>query len=264
MRAESEYRRDIIEVCKRIYQKGYVASNDGNVTIKISDDEILATPTGMSKGDLSPDQLIKVNMKGEIISGFLKPSSELKLHIRAYEKRPDVGSVVHAHPPISTGFAVAGIALEQMAMPEVIATLGCIPLAPYGTPSTDELASTIDKFVGRCNAILLSNHGVVAVGSDVYSAYYTLERVEHTAHIIWVARTLGGEKALSKENIDKLMGLRKSMGVCATCPVLKAGRDNENQQSQLNDAPSDNSEIIKLQELVDLVTRVTAEVIKGR
>jgi len=205
MKSESEYRRNMIEVCKRIYQKGFVASNDGNVTIRMSKDEILATPTGMNKGDLTSDQLIKVNMSGKKIAGDLKPSSELKLHIHVYEERADVRSVVHAHPPISTGFAVAGIAIDQMAIPEVIATLGIVPLAPYAMPSTEELAHTIDKFIGKCNAILLANHGVVAVGPDVYSAYYTLERVEHSAHIIWVARSLGGEKALSKEDIDKLL-----------------------------------------------------------
>ena len=111
MKSESEYRRDIVEVCQRIYQKGFVASNDGNVTARISEDEVLATPTGMSKGDISPDQLIKVDMKGDVIAGFLKPSSELKLHLHIYEERPDVGAVVHAHPPISTGFAVAGVSL---------------------------------------------------------------------------------------------------------------------------------------------------------
>ena len=207
MKSESEYRRDLVEVCKRIYQKGFVASNDGNVSLRMSEDEILATPTNMSKGDISPDQLIKVNMKGEVIAGFLKPSSELKLHIRIYEKRADVGAVVHAHPPISTGFAVAGISLEQRAIPEVIATLGGVPLAPYNTPSTDELARSIDEFIDRHDAILLSNHGVVAAGPDVYEAYYKLERVEHSAHIIWVARTLGGERPLDDSEYDKLISI---------------------------------------------------------
>ncbi|MGQ9609118.1 MAG: class II aldolase/adducin family protein [bacterium] len=256
-RFESEYRRDIIEVCKRIYQKGFVASNDGNVSVRISKNEILATPTGISKGDLSPDQLIKVNMRGDIIEGFLKPSSELRLHIRAYEERPDIRSVVHAHPPISTGFAVAGIALDQMAIPEVIATLGKIPLAPYATPSTDELAHTIDELIKECNAILLSNHGVVCVGPDVYSAYYTLERVEHSAYIIWVAKSLGGEKELSKENINKLLEIRKKTEISASyAPSDKKFDDDptEGQENNMN---------LEQNELVEIITRIVVEHIKN-
>lgn len=262
MKLESEYRRDITEVCKRIYQKGFVASNDGNVTIRMSENEILATPTGMSKGDISPDQLIKVNMSGEIVAGFLKPSSELKLHIRAYEKRPDIRSVVHAHPPISTGFAVAGIALDQMAIPEVIATLGKVPLAPYATPSTDELAHTIDAYINECNAILLSNHGVLAVGSDIYSAYYTLERVEHSAHIILVARTLGGEKALSREDIEKLLDVHKKSemagknDIYADWPPSKTAMDKEEERLQSNV-----SDMTDQRELVELITRVIVDLI---
>ncbi|MBD3185084.1 class II aldolase/adducin family protein [Candidatus Poribacteria bacterium] len=209
MKSESQYRHEMIEVCKRIYQKGFVASNDGNVTLRMSEDEILATPTGMCKGDITTDQLIKVNMQGEVISGFLKPSSELKLHLRVYEKRPDAGAVAHAHPPISTGFAVAHVSLEQKAIPEVISTLGGVPLAPYKRPSTDDLARTIDKFIADSDAILLANHGVMSVGKDVFDAYYTLERVEHSAHIILVARMLGGEKELSKDEVDSIYKIHR-------------------------------------------------------
>lgn len=253
---ESQYRRDLVEVCRRMYQKGFVASNDGNVSIRISDKEILATPTGMSKGDISPDQLIKVNMKGELISGYLKPSSELKLHIRAYEARHDVKSVVHAHPPISTGFAVAGIALDQMAIPEVIATLGTVPLADYATPSTEQLAHSINGFIDKCNAILLSNHGVVTVGSDVYSAYYTMERVEHSAYIIWVAKSLGGERRLSKENIDKLIEIRNKTEVSSTHDFSDSYKDLEDQQPIKNYENED--------ELTELITKIIVETIKGQ
>lgn len=254
VKTETQHRREIIEVCKRIYQKGFVASNDGNVSVRISDDHILATPTGVNKGDLSPDQLIKVNMKGEIVEGFLRPSSELKLHIRAYELRPDIRSVVHAHPPISTGFAVAGVALDQMAIPEVIATLGTIPLAPYATPSTEELAHTIDSFIGRCDAILLSNHGVVTVGKDVYSAYYTLERVEHSAFIIWVARSLGGERPLSRNDIEKLLEVRKRSE--SSSDNILAQEDDDQTQAYKIASYSD-------QELIELITKTVLEVVKN-
>ncbi len=256
-KSESEYRRDIIEVCKRIYQKGFVASNDGNVSVRMSKNEILATPTGINKGDLSPDQLIKVNMHGDVVEGFLKPSSELKLHIRAYEERPDIRSVVHAHPPISTGFAVAGIALDQMAIPEVIATLGKVPLAPYATPSTDELAHTIDELIGECNAILLANHGVVCVGPDVYSAYYTLERVEHSAYIIWVAKSLGGEKELSRENIDKLLEIRKRTEISASYTPSDRKIYDDLTEDQINDTD------LEQNELVETITRIVVEFIKN-
>jgi L-fuculose-phosphate aldolase len=250
IKLESEYRRDLVEVCKRMYQKSYVASNDGNVSIRMSDDEILATPTGMNKGDISTDQLIKVNMKGELIEGFLKPSSELKLHIQIYKLRSDVKSVVHAHPPISTGFAVAGIALDQMAIPEVIATLGTVPLAPYATPSTEELAHSIDEYIDKCNAILLSNHGVVTVGTDVYSAYYTMERVEHSAYIIWVAKSLGGEKPLSEENLDKLFSIRKKTEVSSSHSFSDSDKVAD---------PDDSEE-----GLAELITRAIVEAIKEK
>jgi len=248
---ESQLRRDLVEVCRRMYQKGFVASNDGNVSIRISENEILSTPTGMSKGDISTDQLIKVNMKGELISGNLKPSSEIKLHIRAYEARPDVKSVVHAHPPISTGFAVAGIALDQMAIPEVIATLGTVPLASYATPSTDQLAHSIDEFIDNCNAVLLSNHGVVTVGPDVYSTYYTMERVEHSAYIIWVAKSLGGERRLSEENIDKLVSIRNKVEVSSSHDFLN--KEIEAQEPVQQDE----------QELTKLITRAIVDAIKN-
>jgi L-fuculose-phosphate aldolase len=254
IKMESEYRRDLIEVCRRMYQKGFVASNDGNVSIRLSENEILATPTGMSKGDISPDQLIKVNMKGDVVEGFLKPSSELKLHIHIYKSRPDVKSVVHAHPPISTGFAVAGIAIDQMAIPEVIASLGAVPLAPYATPSTDELAHSIDEFIGNCNAILLSNHGVVTVGPDVYSTYYTMERVEHSAYITWVAKSLGGEKRLSEENIEKLLGVRKRTEVSSSL--------SEPNKEEISSGNADYYE--DEGKLAELITRAIVEAIKGK
>jgi len=253
MKSESEYRRDIIEVCRRIYQKAYVASNDGNVSVRTSENEILATPTGINKGDLSADQLIKVNMSGDVIAGFLKPSSELKLHLHAYKNRRDIRSVVHAHPPISTGFAVAGIALDQMAIPEVIATLGTVPLAPYATPSTDELAHTIDDYISKCNAILLSNHGVVTFGPDIFSAYYTLERVEHSAYIIWVAKSLGGEKALRRSDIDRLIEIRRKAEASSDLTHTEIGEEKEQLQTG---SVSDESY------LVDVIARAIVDVIK--
>jgi len=230
MKSEGEYRKDIIEVCRRIYNKGFVAANDGNVSVRISDDEIIATPTGMSKGFLTTDQLVKINMNGEKLEGYLNPSSEIKVHIRIYKERPDVRAVVHAHPPISTAFAVAGIPLDQLILPEVILTLGIIPIAPYAPPSTEELAEKVGEYIRCCDAVLLANHGAVTVGPDVYSAYYRMETLEHYAHILWIARLLGGPRQLTPEDVNKLLELRKQLRIstknplCEQCPVIEAAQ----------------------------------------
>ncbi|RKY58435.1 MAG: class II aldolase/adducin family protein, partial [Candidatus Latescibacterota bacterium] len=134
-----QLRRDIIHVCQRMYQRGYVAANDGNVSARVSEDRILITPSGMSKGFIREDQLILCDMEGKVISGNLKPSSELPMHLMVYRERPDVNAVVHAHPVVATGFAVAGIPLAQCVLPEVVLTVGAVPVAEYGTPSTEEV-----------------------------------------------------------------------------------------------------------------------------
>jgi len=230
MKSEGEHRKDIVEVCRRIYSKGYVASNDGNVSVRISDEEVIATPTGMSKGFLTTDQLVKVNMEGEKLEGYLNPSSEIKFHIRVYRERPDVRAVVHAHPPISTAFAVAGVPLDELILPEVILTLGIVPIAPYAPPSTEELADKVGEYIRCCDAVLLANHGALTVGSDVYSAYYKMETLEHFAHILWIARSLGGPRQLGQEDVEKLMELREKFRIstknplCDRCPVLKAAQ----------------------------------------
>jgi len=197
-------RSHICEIGRRMYQKGFVASNDGNISIKIDERKMLITPAGVSKGFLSPDDIIMCDMSGEVISGKEKPSSEIKLHLEVYRKRSDIGAVVHAHPPYATGFAVAGIPLTICILPEVVISIGTIPLAPYGTPSTAQLAKVVSPLLERHNAILLSNHGTLTLGEDVFSAYYVLERVEHLATVSLIARQLGGARPLSSEELKKL------------------------------------------------------------
>jgi L-fuculose-phosphate aldolase len=172
---------DIVEVGRRIYINGFVAANDGNISVRVGDDEIITTPTGVSKGFLTPDMLVKVNMDGQKISGNLRPSSEIKMHIEVYKQRSDVRAVVHAHPITATGFAVAGIPLEKCVLPEVVLSLGSIPIAKYGTPSTMELPEAINEFLPTCDAVLLANHGALTVGVDVFNAYYKMETLEHFA-----------------------------------------------------------------------------------
>jgi L-fuculose-phosphate aldolase len=254
MKTETDYRHDIVEIGKRIYAKGFVASNDGNFSIRIADNEVLITPTGMSKAYLSPDQIIKVNMSGERIDGYLKPSSELPFHLKIYEIREDVKSVVHAHPPISTAFAVAGIPLDDTILPEAILSLGCIPLAKYGTPGTEELVETVEGTILGCDAILLANHGALTVGPDIYTAYYRMETMEHFAHIDWVARTLGQVNQLGTEDVQKLLELRKDKPLCNLCPVLSDLQTDENS--------SPRTASMNEQELTELIAKVTANVLK--
>lgn len=221
MRSELELIQDIVEVGRRIWLRGYVAANDGNISIQIGQDEFLCTPTGVSKGFMTPEMIIKVNSAGEVLSGDLKPSSELKMHLRAYRERPDVNAIVHAHPPVSTAFAVAGMPLNKKFLPEVIVTLGEIPLARYATPSTDEVPEAVAELVKDHDAVLLANHGALTLGSDVFNAYYKLETMEHYANISLLARQLGGERELPPERVAQLMEVRRKMGIKGAYPGIK-------------------------------------------
>ena len=201
----------MVEIGKRMYAKGFVASNDGNISARINDHEILVTPTGVSKGYMSTSDMLKVDMDGNVISGTKKPTSEMKMHLEAYRLRPDVMGVVHAHPPVATAFAVAGKVCDKIALPEVIFSLGFISLAEYGTPSTEEIPRSIAKHIGHSDAILLANHGALTVGTSLFDAYYKMETVEHFATITMYARLLGGEKELSAEQVKHLFQIRETV-----------------------------------------------------
>jgi len=219
---DDQIRQQLVEIGRRMYEKSFVAANDGNLSYRLGDDHILTTPTGVSKGFMSPEQMVVVDIDGKVLSGG-KPSTELLMHLFFYRERPEVRAVVHAHPIYATGFATAGLSFDQCVSPEIIATLGSIPLAKYGTPSTNELPETLRPFVHLHDAILLANHGVVTAGKDLQDAYYKLERLEHYAHIIFIARLLGGERPLSKEDVEKLQAIRATYGQtglnpgCAIC-----------------------------------------------
>ncbi len=211
-------REGIIQVGRRMYERGFVASNDGNVSIRVSDDRVVVTPTGISKGFMAKGDLVLVDMKGEKTSGKRQPTSEIKMHLKAYELRNDIQAVVHAHPPYATGFAVAGIPLAQCVLPEVILTIGSVPLAQYATPSTDEVAESIAQVVTKCDAFLLKNHGVMTVGGDVLNAYHKLETVEHFAKIAFVARHLGRISPLAHDEVMKLLAVREKLGIKGPTP----------------------------------------------
>ena len=213
---ERAVREEICEIGRRVWQREYVAANDGNISVRLSEREILATPTGVSKGFLTPDMLVVIDRAGNKLRGNMKPSSELKMHRAFYDARPDVRAVCHAHPIVATGFAVAGLSLDRCTLPEVVITLGSVPLAKYGVPGSDELTQDImDNYVNEYDAFLLANHGVVTIGQSLMNAYYKMETVEHFAKISLVARQLGAENVFSPERAEELMEARTRYGVQA-------------------------------------------------
>ena len=228
-RIEEQIRADIVEAGRRLYARAYIASNDGNISARLDDRRLITTPKSVSKGFLTPDMMVIVDYDGHKVSGERDPSTELPMHLEIYRNRPDVGAVVHAHPPLATGFAVAGIPLTRAVLAEVITTLGSIPIAAYGTPSTSELPAAVRKYIKAHDGMLLANHGAVTCGSDVMSAYYKMETIEHFAKISLVARLLGGENLISREEVERLQGLRGMYGIPSPAPLCadpsEGGRD---------------------------------------
>jgi len=212
-------RADIVEVGRRMYARGYTASNDGNISVRVGEDRLLMTPKSVCKGFMTPDMMCVTDLAGKKIQGDRDPSSEMLMHLEVYRQRPDVKAVVHAHPPTATGFAVAGIPLDRAVLAEVLTTLGSIPLAEYATPSTAELPEAVRKYIKAHDAMLLANHGALTVGGDLFAAYYKMETIEHFAKISLVARMLGGENLISREEVMRLQALRGTYGIKAPAPI---------------------------------------------
>jgi L-fuculose-phosphate aldolase len=221
MNSEADLRAGIVEVGRRLWLRGFVASNDGNISVRLGPDRLLMTPASVSKGFMTPDMMVITDLDGAVVEAApgRKPSSEALMHLVAYRERKDVGAVVHAHPPIATGFAVAGQALDRAVLAEVVTTLGSIPIAEYGTPSTRELAAAVEPYVKAHDGLLLANHGALALGADLFGAYYKMETIEHFARISLVARQLGGETLLSREEVMRLQALRGRYGIAAPAPI---------------------------------------------
>jgi L-fuculose-phosphate aldolase len=222
---ESQARKLIVEVGKLLYERSYVVSSDGNVSIRLDENRILATPTMTSKGRMTEDSLAVTDLDGKPLSDK-KASSELAMHLLIYKERPDIKAVCHAHPPHGTAFAVAGLPIDEPILSEVILTLGCVPLTDYGTPSTNELTESMRPFVAHHNALLMANHGAVAYGADLWQAFDRLETLEHTAKIAILSRALGGANNLPKDSIEKLINIREKAGYlteaarCQACGYL--------------------------------------------
>src|SRR5919206_854181 len=217
--AQAQLRADIVEVGRRLYARGYTASNDGNISVRLDGGRLLMTPANVCKGFMHPDMMCITDLDGKKLAGERNPSSEMQMHLEVYRQRPDVNAVVHAHPPIATGFAVAGIPLDRAVLAEVVTTLGSVPIADYATPSTKELPAAVRKYVKAHDGMLLANHGALTMGKDLFSAYYKMETIEHFAKISLVARLLGGERLLSRQEVDRLQGLRSTYGIAAPAPI---------------------------------------------
>jgi L-fuculose-phosphate aldolase len=187
--------------------------NDGNVSIRLDEDRILCTPTAVSKGFIEPDDLIICDMNGKKVEGRREGTSEIAMHITIYSMRPDVRSIVHAHPPTATGFASAGKALDKAMLPEVVIHLGAVPLAAYGLPGTPALSDGMKPYIPNFDAMLLENHGCTTYGKDVWQAFFRMEMVEHFARITFVAETLGGAQALPRCEVEKLFEARSRYNV---------------------------------------------------
>src|SRR5689334_11749776 len=216
---EATLRADIVEVGRRMYARGYTASNDGNISVRLGSDRLLMTPKGVCKGFMTPDMMSITDLSGRKLTGDRDPSSEMLMHLEVFRQRADVEAVVHAHPPTATGFAVAGIPLDRAVLAEVLTTLGSIPIAEYATPSTSELPEAVRKYIKAHDGMLLANHGALTVGTDLFSAYYKMETIEHFAKISLVARLLGRENLISRDEVLRLQQLRGSYGIAAPAPI---------------------------------------------
>ena len=226
MQHEERLRADIVEIGRRLHARAYVASNDGNISVRVGEDRLLTTPKGVSKGFMTPDMMVTTDLKGRKVAGERDPSSELLMHLAVYHNRPEITAVVHAHPPTATGFAVAGIPLDRAVLAEVVTTLGSIPIADYGTPSTSELADAVRKFIKAHDGLLLANHGALTIADELFAAYYKMETVEHFAKISLTARLLGGERMLSRDEVVRLQGLRGAYGITSPAPICADGSDD--------------------------------------
>lgn len=215
-------KKEMVKIGRRMYERGYVASNDGNISVRFAEDKILITPSGVSKGFMKPDEMVLVNLEGKVLSGTSNPSSELEMHLKIYEKRPCVQSICHAHPVYATAFSAAGRELDSCLLSEMVFSLGKVPLVGYGTPGTEDIFKDLLPILSDYDAFLLANHGVVTVGQTLLAAYHKLETVEHGAKITYLAEQLGGGKLLSEAQVKDLAALKQAQGIstktdCLTC-----------------------------------------------
>ncbi|MFP4697710.1 MAG: class II aldolase/adducin family protein [Eubacteriales bacterium] len=230
---EFQIRKDICTIGQKLYDKEFVAANDGNISVKINDHQLIVTPTGVSKGDMSPDSLVKMDLDGTVISSKTRPSSEVKMHIRAYQLNPAIKAVVHAHPPLSTAFAVARIPLNKPILAEAVVNLGVVPVSDYALPGTDGVPNSIESFVKDYNALLLANHGLLTWGEDLTQAYFRMESVEHYCKILYYLNQIGSPKEFNCGEIEELINIRKKIGInSGGIPPCEVAEEQDNDQKE--------------------------------
>ena len=212
--SEKKAKKAILDIGQRMYVRNFVAANDGNISIRTGENEVWATPTGVSKGFMKKKMLVKVDLEGNVLEGTKKPSSELKMHLRAYQENPELLSVCHAHPPICTCFAIAGIPLDVPVLAEAVITLGDVPVAPYAELGSKEVPEVIAPYCHTHNGVLLANHGAVTWAEDPYSAYYRLESMEYYANILMITgKILKEQNTLTEEQVERLLAMRETFGI---------------------------------------------------
>ena len=212
--SDFEAKKWIIEIGKRMYAKNFVAANDGNISVRTGPNAIWSTPTGVSKGFMTPDMLVKLDLSGKVLSGRNRPSSEIKMHLRVYKENPEARAVVHAHPVVATSYAIAGISLERALSSEAVVLLGKVPVAPYATPGTEEVAESIAPYCRDYNAVLLANHGALTWGRDPQEAYFRMESLEHYALMsLYTGEVLKKVNELSCSQVSNLLEIRERMGI---------------------------------------------------
>lgn len=251
MKSDIEIKQEICEIGRRIYLDGFVAANDGNISVKVDEDTYFVSPTGVSKGYMTPEMICKVNGKGELIEeNNWRPSSEFKMHLRVYHERADVNAVVHAHPPIATAFAISGEPLDKLIMPEAIIFLGTVPTAKYGTPSTMEIPDSLMPYLQEYDSILLANHGALSFGCDLNTAFFRMESTEFYAKLLMYSRILGGEKELPDNEVEKLIELRKAFKAPGRHPMEKILTERKPKEKDPD------------KDLEEIIARVTKQVLK--
>jgi L-fuculose-phosphate aldolase len=209
---ENQHRQEIVEIGRLVWEKGWAAANDGNLSVRLDGGRILCTPTGVCKGMMQADDLIVCDMQGNKLDGGRDITTEIFLHLAIYRLRPDVGAVIHAHPPHATGFAAAGRPINRAVLPEAVIRLGTVPLAPYGLPGTPEVTEQMLPLIPKHDALLMCNHGAVSYGEDLRAAFFRMDTLEHVAHVTLVAELLGGPKVLPRAEVAKLLDARPRYG----------------------------------------------------
>ena len=211
---DQEARAQILETGRRMYARQFVASNDGNLSCRVGQDAVWATPTGVSKGFMQEDSLVMLRLDGQVLSqGALPASSEVKMHLAIYRQNPDIGAVVHAHPPLSTAYAIAGKALDAAVYPEALVNLGVVPCVPYARPGSRELPEAVAPYSLSHNAVLLANHGAVTWGRTMEEAWFRMEALEQYALILMYVGMIGGAQPLSQSQVAEVLAIRESLGI---------------------------------------------------